>query len=51
MAEANGISNTAWAVDYAWWPPLFDSNWKPNFYGRFVQQWLNEMRDRDEPQR
>ena len=51
MAEANGISNTAWAVDYAWWPPLFDSNWKPNYYGRFVQQWLNEMRDRDQPQR
>lgn len=47
--ESKGISWTAWVSDYAWGPPMFNSDWTPNDFGGFAKDWLFNKRNSNQP--
>jgi fibronectin type 3 domain-containing protein len=48
-AEGKGVSWIAWVSDYAWGPPMFNSNWTPNDFGSFAKDWLFNKRNSNQP--
>src|SRR5688572_6819193 len=48
-AESKGLSWIAWVSDYAWGPPMFNSNWTPNDFGNFAKDWLYARRNDNQP--
>jgi len=49
--EENRLSWTAWCWHDAWQPKMFTtlSGWKTTDFGQFVQEWLKEKKDMDQP--
>lgn len=47
--ESKGLHWIAWVSDYAWGPPMFNSNWTPNDFGSFAKDWLFNKRNSDQP--
>ena len=48
-AEGKGVSWIAWVSDYAWGPPMFNSDWTPKDFGSFAKDWLYNKRNSDQP--
>ena len=55
FVEARGLSWTAWCADTLWEPVMFAPDWtllrSEADMGGFVQDWLSETKDRDQPAR